>query len=201
MPPGDLFDEARLLRPFVPAVGVADWIEASFLDESAPLFNPDHAHLSAADVGYLWAAVGNQRQMRRVIGQCEQVFFRAGGWQRARQEQQLFEWFGRTPEFLITFDAQFARDCTDADWCALVEHELYHIGQRVDAFGAPEFTKFGRPKLGMRAHDVEEFVGVVRRYGSVDPAIKQMAAAVRERPLVAQADIARACGTCHLRAA
>ncbi|WP_332454909.1 putative metallopeptidase [Burkholderia ubonensis] len=67
----------------------------TLLREGAPLHNEDHAHLIDADVAYLWAAVENVRQMRRVVGQCEEVMIRAGGWQRARQEQQLCEWFGR----------------------------------------------------------------------------------------------------------
>ncbi|WP_414143867.1 putative metallopeptidase [Burkholderia territorii] len=46
----------------------------------------------------------------------------------------------------------------------MVEHELYHIGQRTDEFGAPAFMKDGMPKLSIRGHDVEEFVGIVRSY-------------------------------------
>ncbi|WP_332309722.1 putative metallopeptidase [Burkholderia ubonensis] len=77
--------------------GVAEWVTETFLREGAPLHNPDHAHLVDAEVAYLWVAVENVRQMRRVVGQCEEVMIRAGRWQRARQAQQLCEWFGRVP--------------------------------------------------------------------------------------------------------
>ncbi|MDR9177925.1 putative metallopeptidase [Burkholderia multivorans] len=202
-PPKALFDGSNWFRHLAPANGVNDWVHHTFLREGAPLHNEDHAHLIDADVAYLWAAVENVRQMRRVVGQCEEVTIRAGGWQRARQEQQLCEWFGRVPAFLITLDAHYARECSDLEWCALVEHELYHIGQRTDGFGAPAFSKDGMPKLGIRGHDVEEFVGIVRRYGVGGGAgdTAKLVDAARRAPEVGHADIARACGTCILRAA
>ncbi|RQZ78830.1 hypothetical protein DF056_20780 [Burkholderia cepacia] len=203
MPPDALFEPSNWFRRLMPADGVNDWVHHTFLRDGAPLHNEDHAHLVDADVAYLWAAVENVRQMRRVVGQCEEVMIRAGGWQRARQEQQLCEWFGRVPAFLITLDAHYARECSDMEWCALVEHELYHIGQRDDGFGAPAFTKDGMPKLGIRGHDVEEFVGIVRRYGAGAAAgdTAKLVDAARRAPEVGHVDIARACGTCILRAA
>ncbi|HEP6427749.1 putative metallopeptidase [Burkholderia cenocepacia] len=202
-PPDVLFDGSNRFRYLAPADGVNDWVHHTFLRDGAPLHNEDHAHLIDADVAYLWAAVENLRRMRRVVGQCEEVMIRAGGWQRARQEQQLCEWFGRVPAFLITLDAHYARECSDLEWCALVEHELYHIGQRTDEFGAPAFSKDGMPKLGIRGHDVEEFVGIVRRYGIGGGAgdTAKLVDAARRAPEVAHVDIARACGTCILRAA
>ncbi|HVR48145.1 MAG TPA: putative metallopeptidase, partial [Pseudorhodoferax sp.] len=93
--------------------------------------------------------------------------------------------------------------CSDAEWCALVEHELYHVGQEMDEFGAPKFTREGMPRLCIRGHDVEEFVGVVRRYGVGDPdgAIGRLARAAGAMPEIGRANIAGACGTCLLRAA
>ncbi|WP_249744598.1 putative metallopeptidase [Burkholderia pyrrocinia] len=93
----------------VPADGVADWVTETFLRDGAPLHNEDHAHLIDADVAYLWAAVENVRQMRRVVGQREEVMIRAGGWQRARHEQQLCEWFGRVPAFSSSAICAFRR--------------------------------------------------------------------------------------------
>ena len=202
-PPDLLFDPSNWFRRLAPAEGVNDWVHHTFLRDGAPLHNEDHAHLIDADIAYLWAAVENVRQMRRVVGQCEEVTIRAGGWQRARQEQQLCEWFGRVPAFLITLDAHYARECGDMEWCALVEHELYHIGQRLDEFGAPAFTKDGMPKLGIRGHDVEEFVGIVRRYGVGGGAgdTGKLVDAPRRAAGDGHVDIARACGTCILRAA
>ncbi len=188
---------------FKPAPEVLDWIGREILSEDGRIHNPDHAHLIDADLEILWAPAGFAKQMRKVIGQAEEVMIRAGGWQKMRQEEQFVGWFGRVPTFVITLDASYCAQCSDAEWCALVEHELYHLAQKNDEFGAPAFTKEGRPKIGIRGHDVEEFVGVVRRYGVGDPngAIGQLARAARNQPEINLASIAGACGTCHLRAA
>ncbi|WP_343718631.1 putative metallopeptidase [Achromobacter dolens] len=130
-----------------------------------------------------------------MLGKAEQVMFRAGGWQKARQEQQMIEWFGRVPAFLITLAAHYCATCSDAEFCALVEHELYHIGHAPDPYGAPAFDKEGRPKLRIVGHDVEEFVGVVARYGpSVD--VQRLVEAVGVAPTMPRLNSARACGWC-----
>jgi len=203
MPPDLLFDDSNWTKHFVPADGVADWVAKTLMSEDSPLYNADHAHLLNADIEYLWAGVENSRQMRRVVGQCEEVTFRAGAWQKGRQEQQMKEWFGRVPSYLITFDAWYARECSDLHWCSLVEHELYHIAQKQDAFGAPAFTQDGEPKLGIRSHDVEEFVGIVRRYGVGAAAgdTARLVHAAGKVPEIGQLNISQACGTCLLRAA
>ncbi|WP_429498942.1 putative metallopeptidase [Robbsia andropogonis] len=169
----------------------------------SPLFNDDHKHLRQADIAYLWATVENKRQMRRVIGQCEEVTFRCCAWQKGRQEQQMEEWYGRVPAYLITLDAVYANECSDLEWCALVEHELFHIAHKQDEFGAPAFTREGLPKLGIRGHGVEEFVGIVRRYGVGGAAgeTAKLVSAAMQAPEIGHADISRMCGTCLLRAA
>ncbi|AMG47430.1 putative metallopeptidase [Achromobacter ruhlandii] len=178
-----------------PAPELLEWIERVIFAADGPLHNPDHAHLVDADLAFLWASSGFQKAGRVVLGQAEQVMFRAGGWQKARQEQQMIEWFGRVPAFLITLAADYCITCSDADFCALVEHELYHIGHAPDAYGVPAFDKLGRPKLRIVGHDVEEFVGVVARYGpSAD--VRRLAAAAGAAPAVPRLDIARACGCC-----
>lgn len=201
MPPERIMDGPH--AEFAPAHDVLEWVHREILDVSGRLHNPEHAHLKDAGLAMLWANGGFQRQGRSVIGTAEQVTFRANAWQKGRQEQQMREWFGRVPDWLITLDGAFALQCSDAEWCALVEHELYHVGHKRDAFGAPAFTEDGRPKLYLRGHDVEEFVGVVRRYGVGRPggAIAELARAAQQRPEVGMADIAGACGTCMLKVA
>ncbi len=182
-----------------PAPQLLEWTERVILAADGALHNPDHAHLVDADLAFLWASSGFQKVGRVVLGQAEQVMFRAGGWQKARQEQQMIEWFGRVPAFLITLAADYCATCSDAEFCALVEHELYHIGHAPDPYGAPAFDKAGRPKLRIVGHDVEEFVGVVARYGP-SPDVRRLAAAAGGAPAVPRLDVARACGCC-LRAA
>lgn len=111
------------------------------------------------------------------------------------------EWFGDIPDFLVTLDACFCSGASDVEFAHLVEHELYHCAQAMDEFGNPKFNRdTGEPKFAMRGHDVEEFIGVVRRYGPVGQGVKDMVAAAQKPPEVAMIDIARACGTCMLKA-
>ncbi len=192
--------EESIFDVLTPAPEVGEWVKATILADDGPLHNPDHAHLLDADLCFLWASSAFTKQGRTVVGQAEQVMLRAGGWQKARQEQQMREWFGYVPSFVITLAADYCSRCSDAEFCALVEHEMYHVGHALDEFGVPKFTKEGLPKLALRGHDVEEFTGVVRRYGA-SPEVAKMVEAAKQSPEVANINIARACGTCLLRAA
>ena len=197
-PPIDLLGSPLLIVQ--PAPDIWDWVQQEILAATGSIHNPEHAHLLDANIGVLWASTGFAKQGRVVLGQAEQLMFRAGGWQKARQEQQMREWFGEEPNFLITLAADYCAQCTEAEFCALVEHELYHIGHKLDKYGAPAFGDDGMPKLEMRGHDVEEFVGVVRRYGPSHD-VQQLIDAASRPPEVAKINISRACGTCLLKSA
>ncbi|MCQ2999742.1 putative metallopeptidase [Pseudomonas syringae] len=183
-----------------PAPEVWEWLQAEILAESGSIHNEDHAHLIDADIQVMWASSSYGKQGRTVLGQAEQVMFRAGGWQKARMEQQMRDWFGDIPAYIITLAADYCAQCSDEDFCALVEHELYHIAQAKDQYGAPKFTQEGLPKLEMRGHDVEEFVGVVRRYGA-SPDVQALVDAANKPAEVGKLNISRACGTCLLKSA
>jgi hypothetical protein len=188
---------------FRPAPEVLEWIKAVFLSPEGPLHNPEHVHLNDAHIGVLWAGVLNVRNGRQVLGQAEMPRPQGNRWVKARQEQQLEEWFGDIPDFLITLDAAYCADCSDIEFAALVEHELYHCGQQRNEFGIPVFNRdTGLPKFTIRGHDVEEFVGIVRRYGKGAPEgdLAKLVEAANRTPEVARIDIARACGTCQLKA-
>ncbi len=203
MPPAsilELSEFAELGLRLTPAPEVLEWLQAQVFSIDGELHNEDHSHLIDADICFLWASSGFGKQGRFVLGQAEQVAFRAGGWQKARMEQQMFDWFGRVPAFIITLAADYCAECSDIDFCALVEHECYHIAQAKDAFGAPKFTQEGLPKLEMRGHDVEEFVGVVRRYGASED-VQVLVDAANKPAEVGKLNIARACGTCLLKSA
>lgn len=203
-PPADLLDGSPDgFTSFRPDEDLTAWLFDTFIAEGAELENPDHAHLRHASIGCLWTNVDNSRQGRVIVGQAETGDPRAmGKWAKARAEQQVVEWFGRVPDFILTFSADYAAQATDEAFCALVEHELYHCGQERDAFGAPKFRKStGLPAFTMRGHDVEEFVGVVRRYGADASGVRDLVEAASHEPLIARASIAQACGTCQLRAA
>lgn len=185
----------------LPAPDVAAWLRATFLGRGAILHNPDHAHLEHATIGVLWTNVDYTRKQRRIVGLAERLdtMRRAGAWQRARAELQLLQWFGphgTALDFLLTFSAPYAFEADDASWCALVEHELYHCAQALDPFGAPKFDQLGRPVYDLKGHDVEQFTGVVRRYGADAAGVTALVKAAAARPLMSSGAIAWACGTC-----
>ncbi|MFJ2539382.1 putative metallopeptidase [Pseudomonas sp. NPDC087614] len=187
----------------IPAPEVWEWLQAEILADTGSIHNEEHAHLIDADIRVMWASAAFTKKGRTVVGQAEQVAFRAGGWQKARMEQQMLDWFGDVPAYIITLAADYCAQCSDADFCALVEHELYHIAQAIDQYGAPKFTQEGLPKLEMRGHDVSEFVAVVERYGVGHPDgdLARMVDAAKKTPSVSHASIASACGTCLMRSA
>ncbi|MDQ9810582.1 hypothetical protein DWA12_19540, partial [Acinetobacter baumannii] len=131
-----------------------------------------------------------------VLGQCEKVMFNVGGWRKARQEQQMRDWFGFVPTYLITVDASFCERANDTEFCYLLEHELYHIGVMRDEDGEIVYSdSSGLPKHYLAGHDVEEFIGVVKRWGP-SKNVKRLIEVAKNPPFVSDLDIARCCGNC-----
>lgn len=199
MPPDYMVDpdDYSGLPKFAPAPEVWDWIKEHIIEEGGLLYNPDHQHLwGQTNIRVLWADFPFKKKGRDVAGTAEQVAFRVGGWQKTRQEKQMYDWFGTMPDFLITLAASYCHVCSDKAFCALVEHELYHIAHAIDnQTGALKYARSGLPKLEIRGHDVEEFVGVVRRYGA-DYSVQQMVDAANNGPEVDVVNISHSCGTC-----
>ena len=196
-PPESLFDHS-VFDWFTPAPDLVEWMAATFIEDGAALQNEDHAHLRQARLGALWTNCGNTRHGRTILATCETGDPKAmGKWARARADQQMIEWFGEVPDFILTFDAGYADTCSDVAFCALVEHELYHAGQEQDGFGQPKFTREGKPKFGLRGHDIEEFVGVVRRYGIVSEDVKRLVDAAQAAPEIDGLRVSHACGACQ----
>lgn len=186
---------------FLPAYEVDGWLRATFLEEASPLYNVEHNHLNSAQLGILWTNVENTRQMHRVAGMVElpKPHPALGKWSKARTEFQMRRWFGDIErDFLITLDAVYCAGASDLDFCALVEHELYHCAQKIED-GVPAFNRrTGMPNFAIKGHDVEEFVGIVRRYGAAAAAgdTSALIAAAKKTPEIAAVEIASVCGTC-----
>ena len=104
-----------------PAPEIWEWLQAEILADTGTIHNEDHAHLLDADIRVMWASSSFEKQGRTVLGQAEQVAFRAGGWQKARMEQQMRDWFGDVPAFIITLAADYCVQCSDLEFCALIE--------------------------------------------------------------------------------
>lgn len=193
-PPSDL------LFGYAPSPELGAWARTVFLSEDGPLYNEEHEHLDKATIGFAWAAEENNRNGRRILGLTELMPPMAmGKWQKGRAAQLMTDWFGDMPDFLITIDV-VAASFDDASFCALVEHELYHCAQAKDAMGYPKFNRdTGDPIWGVRGHDVEEFVGVVARYGTEATGTTELVKAGAGKALVATAAVSLACGTCAER--
>lgn len=187
---------------FCPAPEIGEFAKDTFLNVSSKLFNPEHVHLRYAKIGYLWTNTENVRQMRRVAAQVTipKPPTQSGAWEKARFRFQLRQWFGTDKlDFLITFSAVYMAVCADINYLATVDHEFYHCAQKLDMFGMPKFNnETGLPVFGLQGHDVEEHVGIVRRYGVQGGAGKTMelVAAAKKKPLIGKADIAAVCGNC-----
>jgi hypothetical protein len=182
---------------FAPANEIEVWARGLFIDETAELLNPDHEHLQSARIGFLWTNVENVRQGKLILGMCQLMPPGGEKWAAGRAAGQIERWFGEMPDFLITLFAPACAVMDNPTFMALVEHELYHAGQDTDAFGMPAFNKrTGNPVWTMKPHDVEEFVGVVRRYGADAAGIRPMVSAANKGPEIAQARIDRVCGSC-----
>lgn len=202
MPPAEKVDS---FDPwFSPSPELAEWTFASFIAEGAPLLNPDHEHLRSAEIGFLWTNVANSKKGRTVIGTAEPGAPQGamGKWGRAKATLQVTEWFGAVPDFIITIDAAWWLQASDAEACALVEHELSHCGQDIDEFGAPKFSKStGQPVFTMKPHDFEGFIGVARRYGAIEPGVRELMEALSQEPLMTADLIGVACGCCQSKIA
>jgi hypothetical protein len=98
--------------------------------------------------------------------------------------------------YLITIDASFCEQTSDREFCALIEHELYHIGVERDADGEIIYSdNTGLPKHFLAGHDVEEFIGVVKRHGASEN-VKRLVEVAKQAPFVSDLSITRCCGTC-----
>ncbi|MBF5091928.1 hypothetical protein F1640_18405 [Novosphingobium sp. NBM11] len=193
--------ELQLNGAFAPdQTGLGEWARTCFIEDGNPLTNPEHRHLQAARIGWLWTNYDARSVGRAIAGEASMP--RSGSrWGQQRAMFQLEEWFGMIPDFIITISAPIAQTLDDASFCALIEHELFHCAQALDEFGVPRFTREGLPVFALRGHDVEQFVGVVRRYGSHAAGVSELVHAALVGPTVQDGAVEAACGSCLRRAA
>lgn len=186
---------------FYPAPELLAWIRATFIESGAPLHNPDHQHLEFATLGVLWTNKSYRKQQRWILGQAEDPKGNTGGaWKKGQREQQLEDWFGTVPDFVITLYAPRLKTFDDRSFCAVIEHELYHCAQATMDTGSLRFHRDGTPMYAIRGHDVEEFFGVAARYG-LPGDLKALVELAKQRPQIPDRIIEGACGTCMARAA
>ncbi len=203
-PPIDFIDQAEEEEAIriAPAPDLKEWVIANWLTVGGHLHNPDHNHIAELlhdndeFLAFAWASSAAVAKKRMVLGQCEKVMFNQGGWKKARQEQQMRDWFGFVPVYLITVDASFCENSNDVEFCRLIEHELYHIGVERDEDGEPICSDVtGLPKHYLAGHDVEVFFGETKRWGA-DANVKRLLEIAKNAPFVSEKSIAACCGTC-----
>lgn len=176
------------------------WVEEHLLLEDGALHNPDHVHLQLAAIGFVWTDAALSRKQRRIIGAAEIPNPRGHPVTKLRQRWALEELDVEGCDFVITLDSVWCSEASDAEFLALLEHELYHCGQAIDENGYPRFRQSdGQPIYEIRGHDVEEFIGVVERYGAGASSqdVERLVEAAQGEPTVSTVDIARICGTCR----
>lgn len=203
-PPTDLIDQAEeedAIR-LAPAPDLKAWVKDNYLTMGGQLHNPDHDHIAELlhdneeFLAFAWASSAAMAKKRMVLGQCEKVMFNQGGWKKARQEQQMRDWFGFVPQYLITIDAAFCEQTSDREFCRLIEHELYHIGVERDEDGEIIYSDMtGLPKHYLAGHDVEVFFGEIRQHG-IDSSVQRLLDIAKKAPFVSETNIAACCGNC-----
>jgi len=203
-PPTDLMDQAEEEEAIrlAPAPELKEWVMNNWLTLGGELHNPDHDHIAELlhdneeFLAFAWASSAAVAKKRMVLGQCEKVMFNVGGWKKARQEQQMRDWFGFVPQYLITVDAAFCEQASDREFCRLIEHELYHIGVERDEDGEIIYSDMtGLPKHYLASHDVEVFFGETKRWGA-DESVKRLLEIAKNAPFVSETSIAACCGNC-----
>jgi len=195
--PPDVLFESSLEALFLPSPELAQWADETFIAEDAVIENDDHEHLRQARIGFVWTNEANERRGRLILGTAQLLPPSGDKWSVGRAVAQLREWFGDVPDFMITLYAPAAIVMDDASFLALVYHELMHCAQRRDNEGQPMFNReTGRPVWAMRAHDIEQFVSVVRQFGADAAGVRAMIDAAADTPLASDQQISIACGTC-----
>ena len=215
-PPDELLADALPVRgggAVAPALELEAWVLSEILAPDRPLSIYEHEHLRPPSqggdfdvrLGFLWCTEVERRSGHRTLGTCQLGEPTGRAWAAAQRRQQLTEWFGEVPTFLIVLDALHASHALKTgrpqDLLAVVDHELCHAGIRRDRYGVPRFSeRTGEPQWEVRRHDVEQFVGPVRRWGLEATGMSEMAQAIDDLrelgPEVAPATTDGLCGTC-----
>lgn len=144
--------------------------------------HPVHQHLADNEVriGYLMRCKPKDKGNKRELGSVHAVKTMFQGGFKDLGLMLLEQLLGDLPEFLIVLDLKFWNQATDEQRDALTWHELAHIQQRVDEYGAPRFDRDGLPVFGIVEHDVSAFRSEVERFGLWSDDLRAFVAVARE---------------------
>jgi hypothetical protein len=189
---------------FMGAQELRDWAFQTFIDAEGPLVNLDHSHLVDADICFVWSSQcfakgGNGEKVTVGTAQLANPTGKDGSKERTEWMWRLWNG-GELPDFVITICAPFVREAEAASICALIEHELYHLDVKLNPeTDEPMLDADDRPVWCIRQHDVEQFIGVVERYGPTSPEEVRFAQALADARFRVDAEIVKACCGCGSR--
>ena len=143
--------------------------------------NPAHAHLADNEVsfGWLMRAFPKDKGGKTEMGSVHAVKNMAQGAFKDLFSMMLERLLGALPDYVIVIDAAFWAQASAFQREALVWHELAHVRQLLDKYGAPRFDKDGLPVFGLVDHDITAFNSEVAKFGAWHDDIRSFIDAAR----------------------
>lgn len=129
---------------------------------------PEHAHLKEHEVsfGWLMRIEPKEKGGKVTLGSVHATANMAQGQFRDLFLMMLQRLVGALPEFVVVLDAGWWAEAGEQERCALIFHELSHVKQALDRFGAPRFDRDGNPVWTLVEHDITAFKAEVARFGA-----------------------------------
>lgn len=129
---------------------------------------PEHRHLAENEItfGWLMRSEPKVKGGKVELGSVHDVKTMFQGGFKDLGMQLLEGMLGHLPQFIVVLNYEAWRSFNPEKRTALVFHELCHVQQSLDKFGAPKFDKDGLPVYGLVGHDIEAFSSEVSRFGA-----------------------------------
>ena len=129
---------------------------------------PEHAPLLEHEVSFGWLMRNTPKEKggKVEMGSVHAVKTMAQGAFKDLFGMMLERLLGYTPTYIIVLDRDWWSQASDDKRSALLFHELCHVKQSVDEFGALKFDKDGYPVFRIVDHDITAFNAEVERYGA-----------------------------------
>lgn len=129
---------------------------------------PEHLPLHEHDVqfGWLMRGVPKEKGGKTELGSVHDVKTMFQGAFKDFGLQLLEGMLGYLPQYVVVINGPWWEQASAMEREALVFHELSHVKQAVDKFGALRFNRDGNPVFRIVGHDIEAFGVEVQRYGA-----------------------------------
>ena len=143
---------------------------------------PELVHLHDHEVSFGWLMRNESKHKGNKVelGSVHDVTTMFQGGFKDLGLQLLEGMLGYLPAFLVVLDWHFWQQASATERDALVHHELLHVQQAIDKFGAPRFDRDGLPVFKCVGHDIEAFRAEVARFGAWRPDIAEFLETARK---------------------